>query len=518
MNAPTNIQRTSPSRRHTSSLLLTFVAALFAAIVMLLVAVDRTDAQAQGEVWAWGLNNFGELGDGTNTDSNTPVQVSNLSDVKAIAGGYHHSLALKNDGTVWAWGHNGVGQLGNGTNTDSNTPVQVSNLSDIKAIGAGEYYSLALKNDGTVWAWGHGGDGQLGNGTNTNSNTPVQVSNLSDIKAIGAGDFHSLALKNDGTVWAWGYNSAGQLGDGTNTDSNTPVQVSNLSGVQAVAGGIFHSLALKNDGTVWAWGYNSFGQLGNSTTIDSNTPVQVSNLSGVQAVADCGYHSLALKNDGTVWAWGHNGRGQLGGGATTIISNTPVQVSNLSDIKAIGAGAFHSLALKNDGTVWAWGENGGGELGNGTNTDSNTPVQVSSLSGVQAIAAGYDHSLAVTSSGAPGDTTAPKVISTSPKANANEVAPAANVRATFSEEMRPASVKYAFKLFKKGTTTQIAAQVSYNADTDTAKLDPTNTLGRGVAYKAVVTTWAKDVAGNRLDQDSSTAGLQQKRWCFRVDD
>jgi Bacterial Ig-like domain len=116
------------------------------------------------------------------------------------------------------------------------------------------------------------------------------------------------------------------------------------------------------------------------------------------------------------------------------------------------------------------------------------------------------------------DTTPPSVTSTVPKANATEVAPTANVRATFSEDMDSTTINgTTFKLFDKGTTTQIPAQVSYNADTDTAKLDPTNNLRRGIAYKAVVTTWAKDVAGNRLDQDSSTSGLQQMRWFFRVD-
>jgi hypothetical protein len=155
-----------------------------------------------------------------------------------------HSLALKDDGTVWAWGYNGYGQLGNGTNTDSNVPVQVSGLTGITAIAWGGSHSLALKNDGTVWAWGYNGYGQLGNGTNTDSNLPVQVSSLTGITVIAGGSRHSLALKNDGTVWAWGYNGYGQLGNGTNTDSNVPVQVSGLTGITAIAGGGYHSLAI----------------------------------------------------------------------------------------------------------------------------------------------------------------------------------------------------------------------------------------------------------------------------------
>ena len=232
-----------------------------------------------GTVWAWGSNNNGELGNGTNTISNVPVQVSFLTGVIAIAAGggstgAGHSLALKNDGTVWAWGFNGVGELGNGTNTDSNVPIQLSSLTGMIAIGCGCLHSIAVKNDGTVWTWGWNGFGQLGNGTNTDSNVPVLVTGLSGVSAIEGGEAHSLALKNDSTVWAWGYNGSGQLGDGTNLSSNVPVPVSSLTGIAIISAGQTHSLAVKNDGTVWAWGNNTAGQLGNATTINSNVPVQ----------------------------------------------------------------------------------------------------------------------------------------------------------------------------------------------------------------------------------------------------
>jgi hypothetical protein len=173
----------------------------------------------------------------------------------------------------------------------------VSNLSGVKAIAAGYCHGLALKEDGTVWAWGDNSQGELGNGTTTSSKWPVKVHNLSGVKAI-AGDTHSLALKEDGTVWAWGENAFGELGNGTTTTtgcycSKVPVGVSNLSGVKAIAAGPGFSLALKTDGTVSAWGWNGLGQLGNGSTTSSTTPVRVSNLGNVKAIAARGYQSLA---------------------------------------------------------------------------------------------------------------------------------------------------------------------------------------------------------------------------------
>jgi len=221
---------------------------------------------------------------------------------------------------------------------------------------------------------------------------------------IAAGDIHSLALKSNGTVWAWGSNSNGQLGNNSTTDSNTPVQVSGLTGVTAIAAGGAHSLALKSDGTVWTWGLNYWGQLGNGGTTDCHTPVKVSDqtgLTGVTAIAAGSGHSVALKSDGTVWAWGENGSGQLGNGGTAN-SSTPVKVPGLTGVIAISAGNRHSLALKSNGEVWAWGCNDYGELGNGGTTSSSTPVKVSDqtgLTGVTAIAAGTENSIALKNDG-----------------------------------------------------------------------------------------------------------------------
>ena len=205
-------------------------------------------------------------------------------------------------GTVWAWGDNDFGQLGNGTNTSSNVAVQVNLASGVTItnIAGGQHYSLALASNGMVWAWGYGVNGELGNGTNTVSNIPVQVSlpnGVTITNIVGGGD-HNLALASNGTVWAWGYNNFGQLGNATNTSSNVPVQVSLPSGVTItnIASGSAFSLALASNGTVWAWGSNWNGQLGNGTNTSSNIPVQVSLPSGVTItnIAGGAYHILTL--------------------------------------------------------------------------------------------------------------------------------------------------------------------------------------------------------------------------------
>ena len=271
--------------------------------------------------------------------------------------------------------------------------------------------------NGQVVAFGANAYGEVGNGTTTNALTAARVSGLPfGVSLVAAGARHSMALRSDGSVVAWGKNGTGELGNGGTTNSLTPVAVTGLgagSGVVALSGnapplsalsvsGNGHSMALKSDGTVLGWGNNNSGQVGNFSVTDQLTPVGVYGLgsgSGVIAISAGGSHSLALKSDGTVLAWGGNNSGQLGNGSLTA-STIPVQILGAgSGVVAISAGAAFSMALKSNGTVLTWGNNASGQLGNWTFTDSSVPVAVVGVSGVKQVAAGAAFSLALLTNG-----------------------------------------------------------------------------------------------------------------------
>ena len=303
--------------------------------------------------------------------------------------GEHENYALKSDGTLWAWGGNFLGQLGNGNYLNSVLPVQVSGLISVTALGGRGYHNLAVKSDGTVWAWGWNNHGQLGHDTSltpcpspfgysTCSNVPVQVLGISNPLTVTGGGFFSLALMQDHTLEAWGENNFGQLGDGTMITRTSPVQVSGvLSNVINVSAGWKHAIALTSDHHAWTWGDNTEGEIGNGSTSPTgvSVPFQVPGLGTVVGVSGGDRFTAILKSDGTVWTWGYNAYGQLGDGTYTNKSS-PLQVQGLDHVVSMAARDYHVLVIKDDGTVWAWGSGDQGELGNGILAHSSVPVQV----------------------------------------------------------------------------------------------------------------------------------------------
>lgn len=265
---------------------------------------------------------------------------------------------------------------------------------------AGEFHALALRPDDTVWAWGYNWAGQLGEGTLTDRSTPIIIPGLSGVTAVAAGDGHTVALKSDGTLWAWGRNENGQLGLGVRYRSvRRPMQVTGISNVVAIAAGTAFTVALKADGTVWEWGMQCCeGFLGHANSSDVLAPKQVAGISEVTAIAARNSQTFALKADGTVWAWGYNSYGSLGDG-TTIERHSPVQVLGLTDVTAIVTGGYHSFAWKSDGSIWAWGSNQAGQFGDGTQNSSYVPVEIPQLSDVAAIAAHNSYTMLLKTDG-----------------------------------------------------------------------------------------------------------------------
>jgi alpha-tubulin suppressor-like RCC1 family protein len=335
--------------------------------------------------------------------------------VQRVAAGHLHNLALLVDGTVKAWGFNDVGQLGDGpVGAHQSTPLLLPGLPDGIAIDAGDWHSMALLKDGTVRTWGDNQFGELGDGSTTNRLTPTAVPNLTGVTAISVGGFigndgrsdqasfaHTLALLADGTVMAWGSNDDGQLGDGTTATRLAPVTVPGLSRVSAIAAGGNHSLALLTDGTVMAWGDNGLRGLtgqGRPDRTSHTAPVLVPGLSDVTAISAGNFHSLALRKDETVQAWGWNAHGQLGD-STTDDRPIPVPVSDLANVTAIAAGDRFSLALRANGRPTAWGASEHGQRGDGTFNEQHAPVDVLNLTDVTAISTCVQHCLALRKDG-----------------------------------------------------------------------------------------------------------------------
>jgi alpha-tubulin suppressor-like RCC1 family protein len=238
--------------------------------------------KADGSVMAFGRNNLGQLGDGTTTDRLTAVSVPALTGVLRIAAGDEFSLAVESGGTangrVWAWGDNSGGQLGDGSLLTRLSPVQVTGLSNVRAIAAGQLFAGAIKNDGTLWTWGNNTAGQLGDGSTTSRAVPAQVVPVLRAFAISLGRQHGIALTTDGRAWTWGNNGSGQLGDGSIVSRRTPQPIAGFVGALAAAAGDWYLVAIRPDGTVNTWGSNGWGELGDDSTTQRTSPVGVSSL------------------------------------------------------------------------------------------------------------------------------------------------------------------------------------------------------------------------------------------------
>jgi len=352
-----------------------------------------------GKLWAWGNNELGQLGDGTYTQRSSPVQIGNDSDWVMVRPGYWHTLGLKSDGTLWAWGYNSVGMFGDGTNGNSLTPKKIGTDNDWVNISAGTSFSLGLKSDGTLWGWGYNNVYQLGNGYTQTTFSPKQIGKDNKWVSVVAGRTFGYALRSDGTLWAWGENTAGKLGDGTTTNRSTPVQVGTDNKWVSMKAGLEFGMGMKSDGTLWAWGRNFSGQLGDGTNTDRYSPVQCGRDNDWVTFVASSHTSLAIKSDGSLWTWGSNKWGMLGNGKD-IDENTPIKIGTDHNWVNLGAGASLSYAVKSDGSLWACGNNAHGGVGDGTYNNSRYEfIKISTDSKFVNISSGAFHSAGLKSDG-----------------------------------------------------------------------------------------------------------------------
>ncbi len=359
----------------------------------------------------WGQNESRQLGTGTNIpSSDTPLTVSNLNFVKGIAAGTFNGMALLEDGTVRDWGSNEDGQLGDGSSEEgtSSVPVKVSGLSEVKAIAVGESHALALLANGTVKAWGEGEQGELGDGSTSNSDVPVTVGPvkggvvepLKGVVAIAAAANYSMALLENGTVEAWGENEHGQLGDGSTVRADVPQAVRGLSGVTAIAAGGEFAMALLTNHTVDVWGSDTYDEIADEASEETEAefvdkPVAVAGLGSVTQIAAGSTHALALTSSGTVYGWGQDSDGELGNGTFKLAVAKPTAISGLGEVATLSAGEQYSLALLKNGHLLAWGVNTYGTLGDGASGEPSAhPVTVVGLGEVKLISAGTQFALA----------------------------------------------------------------------------------------------------------------------------
>ncbi|MBU5615194.1 RCC1 domain-containing protein [Geomonas azotofigens] len=331
--------------------------------------------KSDGSVWAWGRNDYGQLGDGTRTDKALPVRVKGLAEVVSITAHSNHALALKKDGTVWGWGESVNGVFGPGTvdGTVYSTPIMIGGITDVTAVATGMRHSLALKRDGTVWSWGDNSLGQLGTGDSADSNPqPAQVTGGTGAIGVAAGNYYGAFLNGDGTVWAAGSNISGELGNGRWDFDRHPVPalVPGLSGVAALSGAENQVLAVTSGGWAYQWGNVTSAQ-GSSGSYSGGiyaSPYRRPEFSGAAAIVADNLHNLALTSSGAVWSWGANLFGQLGlGTADTNTHADAMLIPGFGDVTTVAAGGGASLALKGDGSIWGWGSNRYGQLGAGNN-------------------------------------------------------------------------------------------------------------------------------------------------------
>ena len=354
--------------------------------------------------WSWGKNTNGELGAGHPNSYSSPVSVrGTISFSKIVGNGCTHTLGIRgSDGTAWAWGIGTYGKLGNNTISSAFSPISVLGGFSFSNITASENSSWGIRGlDGSAFGWGDNTAGQLGTNNATSYSSPQMITmqiNYTSFKQISAGYNHSLGIRGlDGSAWSWGQNNYGQLGTGDLKSYSSPASVLGGVSFSQLSGCQYHSLGIRgSDGSAWSWGSNSYGQLGTGNATSYSSPASVlGGISWNKISGDSG-HSLGIRgSDGSAWAWGSNSYGELGTGNMTNYSSPASVLGGISFTQTYIGNQF-SLGIRgSDGTAWAWGSNFYGELGTGNAISYSSPVSVLGGISFAQVIVGYDHSFGI---------------------------------------------------------------------------------------------------------------------------
>ena len=352
-------------------------------IFLNLISAGESAAPVKYELWSWGRNHHGQLGLNDTDSRSSPVQVGALNTWDILPNAqYQNGGSITSDGLLWTWGYNLKGSVGDDTTIKRSSPVQIGALKTWTKLGGGHPSGdfVGIKSDGTMWTWGSGYSGRLGHGNQTHYSSPKQVGALTTWAYATFGGSMCIAVKTNGTLWSWGAGAGGRLGHNNTTYYSSPVQVGGLTNwARASSSGNF-TIAVKTDGTLWGWGRNDYGQLGqDSTSGYVSSPIQIGGLTSWSKSMTSLRNCSALKTNGTLWSWGTGLYGGLGLG-NTINYSSPKQVGALTTWSQIAAGYYHCrAAITTGGTLFTWGRNNYGQLGNGNTTNRSSPVQVGSL-------------------------------------------------------------------------------------------------------------------------------------------
>ena len=374
-------------------------------------SVNQIATKTDGTLWIWGCGFNGQLGDNSTISQSIPIQTASqatnwtrigtdLFEWCSFATTNYHTAAIKVDGTLWVWGLNSSGQLGNNSCVDRCSPTQtISQGNNWKQTSTGVNNTAAIKVDGTLWLWGSGVCGKLGNNSTVNVSSPVQtVSQGTNWLQVAMASCHAAAIKTDGTLWLWGSGACGKLGSNSTDNQSSPIQtISQGTDWQQVSSQDHTTAALKTDGTLWLWGLNSSGQLGDESTTNKLSPVQtIAQGTDWKQVSINSSHTAAVKNDGTLWVWGNGVSGKLGNSSTINVSSPVQTITTGNNWKQVSVGKCHTTAVKTDGTLWLWGSNVRGQLGDTTGLNQSSPVQtITSGTNWNQVSAGENHTVAL---------------------------------------------------------------------------------------------------------------------------